>query len=180
MTEKSTADVKEDVEYQTLAEFLEGNSPNQLVAISDLSQVKESIHNQCAIIKTPQIQLHCNHESCNGTQFFRCISGSEKKNNDKDYEFFYVTYKCTNCQVIEKTFSVAAKVTKKLKPVGERYKFGELPTFGSPVSPKHIKLIGPDREGFLKDRRCGNQGLGIGAFIYYRGSMGHQMNLNFC
>jgi hypothetical protein len=31
-----------------------------------------------------------------------------------------------------------------------------------------VKLIGPDRESFLKGRRCENQGLGIGAFIYYR------------
>jgi len=31
-----------------------------------------------------------------------------------------------------------------------------------------IKLIGPDRDGFLKGRRCENQGLGVGAFIYYR------------
>jgi hypothetical protein len=31
-----------------------------------------------------------------------------------------------------------------------------------------IKLIGPERELFLKGRRCENQGLGIGAFAYYR------------
>jgi superfamily I DNA/RNA helicase len=29
-------------------------------------------------------------------------------------------------------------------------------------------LIGPDRDEFLKGRRCENQGLGVGAFIYYR------------
>ncbi|MBN8458901.1 MAG: hypothetical protein J0M04_13790 [Verrucomicrobia bacterium] len=31
-----------------------------------------------------------------------------------------------------------------------------------------IKLIGPDRDAFLKGRQCENQGLGIGAFVYYR------------
>jgi len=31
-----------------------------------------------------------------------------------------------------------------------------------------ITLIGPDREIFLRGRRAENQGLGIGAFAYYR------------
>jgi len=31
-----------------------------------------------------------------------------------------------------------------------------------------MKLIGPDRDAFLKGRRSENQGLGIGAFVYYR------------
>jgi hypothetical protein len=43
-----------------------------------------------------------------------------------------------------------------------------LPAFGPPVSPKLIKLIGGDREMFLKGRRCENQGLGVSAFVYYR------------
>lgn len=39
-----------------------------------------------------------------------------------------------------------------------------------------IKLIGPDRELFLKGRRCENQGLGIGAFSYYRRVVENQKN----
>ncbi|MBI5388586.1 MAG: hypothetical protein HZA90_28320 [Verrucomicrobia bacterium] len=39
-----------------------------------------------------------------------------------------------------------------------------------------IKLIGPDRETFLKGRRCENQGLGIGAFVYYRRVVENQKN----
>lgn len=63
-----------------------------------------------------------------------------------------------------------------MKPQGECYKFGELPTYGPPVSPKLIKLIGPDRDEFLKGRRCENQGLGVGAFIYYRRVVENQKN----
>jgi hypothetical protein len=37
-----------------------------------------------------------------------------------------------------------------------------------------MKLVGSDREIFLKGRRCENQGLGIGAFIYYRRVVEHQ------
>jgi hypothetical protein len=47
-------------------------------------------------------------------------------------------------------------------------KYGEEPTFGPPTPARAISLIGPDREQFLKGRRCENQGLGVGAFVYYR------------
>lgn len=162
--------IQEEVEYQSIAEFLESNPPNQLINISDLSEWK--IINQYKqrqnVLKTPDIQLHCPHESCNGTRFFRCISGKNKYLKQEEYEFLYVTYRCANCQKEQKTYSLAVKLDKDQKPNGECYKFGELPTYGPPVPPKLIKLIGPDRDNFLKGRRCENQGLGIGSFIYYR------------
>lgn len=43
-----------------------------------------------------------------------------------------------------------------------------MPPFGPPVPSKVVTLIGPDREMFLRGRRVENQGLGIGAFAYYR------------
>ena len=59
---------------------------------------------------------------------------------------------------------------------GIAYKLGELPPFGPPTPSRLIKLIGPDREIFLKGRRCENQGLGIGAFVYYRRVIESQKN----
>lgn len=50
----------------------------------------------------------------------------------------------------------------------------------SPLGPntpaRLIKLVGPDRELFLQGRRCENQGLGIGAFVYYRRVLENQKN----
>lgn len=168
--------VKEEVEYQSISEFLESTPPNQLIHISDLSISKNQDYVQRNIMVTPEIQLHCDHEKCNGTRFFRCVSGGGQYLLPKNYEFFYVTYRCSNCQRVEKTFSLAAKVAEDGKPTGECYKFGELPTYGPPVSPKLIKLIGPDRDEFLKGRRCENQGLGVGSFIYYRRVVENQKN----
>jgi hypothetical protein len=51
---------------------------------------------------------------------------------------------------------------------GVIYKIGELPAFGPPTPSRVISMIGPDRELFLKGRRAENQGLGLGAFAYYR------------
>lgn len=176
MSNKDTDEVKEEIAYQTISEFLESTPPNQLIHISDLSTWTQTQYRNYYAMRTPEIQLHCDHENCNGVRFFRCVSGSEAELETKDYAFFYVTYRCSNCQRVEKTFSLAAKVDVDSKPQGKCYKFGELPTYGPPVSPKLIRLIGPDRDEFLKGRRCENQGLGVGAFIYYRRVVENQKN----
>lgn len=178
MSDQSADEVKEEIEYQTISEFLESTPPNQLIHISDLSAFKRSQYSSgyYNAMRTPEIQLHCNNDQCNGTRFFRCVSGKGESLKSEDFEFFYVTYRCSNCQQVQKTFSLAAKVAVDAKPQGECYKFGELPTYGPPVSPKLIKLIGPDRDEFLKGRRCENQGLGVGAFIYYRRVVENQKN----
>jgi hypothetical protein len=176
MTDQSDSKVKEEIVYQTIDEFLESTPPNQLINISDLSVWQVTKFIGYHEMRTPEIQLHCDNDQCNGTRFFRCISGSEKHLNVDNYEFFYITYQCSNCQRTKKTFSIAAKTEIAGKPQGQCYKFGELPTYGPPVSPKLIKLIGPDRDEFLKGRRCENQGLGVGAFVYYRRVVENQKN----
>jgi hypothetical protein len=52
--------------------------------------------------------------------------------------------------------------------VGVAYKYGEHPPFGVPVPNKMLRLFGKDRDNFIKGRQCENQGLGVGAFAYYR------------
>ncbi len=168
MSDKSTDEVKEETEYQPIAEFLESTPPNQVIHISDLSEWKRNQYRAYKGMRTPEIQLHCDHEKCNGVRFFRCVSGHKQQLKSDDYSFFYVTYVCSNCQRVRKTFSLAAKLNSDEQPQGECYKFGEMPPFGPPISPKLIKLIGPDRNEFLKGRRCENQGLGVGTFTYYR------------
>ena len=89
-----------------------------------------------------------------------------------------MNYRCSNCRSTLKIFSLMAKVddedSSNINEDGDRlhsgecYKIGELPIYGPPTPSRLISLIGPDRETFLKGRRCENQGLGIGAFVYYR------------
>ncbi|CAN7457042.1 hypothetical protein [Rhizobium sp. LjRoot254] len=66
-----------------------------------------------------------------------------------------------------KQYSLHARLGEKA-PQGSVYKYGELPAFGVPVPNKLLRLFGDDRDVFLKGRQCENQGLGIGAFAYYR------------
>ena len=121
------------------------------------------------VMNKPEIQLHCSHESCNGNRFFRCISTEKIYLVTEKYNHFYLTYRCSNCQKNKKIFSLAAKVDADGSSCGECYKLGELPIYGPPVPSRLIKLIGPDRDAFLKGRRCENQGLGIGAFVAHLG-----------
>ena len=172
-----STEVKEEITYQTMAEFLEGAPPNQLINISDLWENKRTStgSHYDNFLWTPEIQLHCSHEKCNGVRFFRCVSGRNLTVAKREI-LFYVKYRCSNCQEITKTFALAVYADTDSEFCGRCYKFGELPTYGPPVPSKLIKLIGPDREIFLKGRVCENQGLGIGAFIYYRRVVENQKN----
>jgi len=166
----------EKINYINLAEFLENSPPNQMIYISDLAEYKERGYNFFPVMKKPDLQLPCSHDSCNGLRFFRCTSTTEYKLTPEDFIYFYMTYRCSNCQRTEKTFFLAAEVTESLKKPGQCYKFGEFPPYGPLVSPKLIKLIGPDRDEFLKGRTSENQGLGVAAFTYYRRVVENQKN----
>lgn len=158
------------------AEFLESTPPSSLTEINDL--VKASYYQSGGIsgvyLTKPEIQLHCPDDNCNGTRFFRCTT-QRSISVSEDFSFEYISYICSNCRKTEKTFSLAVK-RKGVDGSGSCYKFGELPIYGPPTPSKLIKLIGPDRDIFLKGRRCENQGLGIGAFVYYRRVVENQKN----
>lgn len=159
---------QKEIAYQTFAEFLENAPPNQLAHISDLVETTYTITSYT--LNEPILQLHCTDDSCEGIRSFRCaeISSEGRRLIENQFRDFYVTYQCSNCQNKQRTFSLRAIVFKNGPPRGICLKFGEIPTYGPPIPPRLIKLIGPDREEFLKGSRCENQGLGIGAFTYYR------------
>jgi hypothetical protein len=181
--EKSTSEPTQEVESIRLAEFLESIPPAQsrpvITRVSFQADASDSriFRFRVAI---PEIQLHCSGESCNGTRFFRA-GGDHIILRARIWNNEYITYKCANCQTQQKTFALAILIEtapddpKKPQTV-HCYKFGEHPTYGPPTPARLISLVGPDRELFLKGRRCENQGLGIGAFVYYRRVVEEQKN----
>ncbi len=175
MSEHTTnEEVKEEIKYQLISEFLESTPPNQRINISDL--VTFNGQRWEYKINTPEIRLHCQDEHCNGTRFFRCTNGNDKIISSNGFTFHYLKYLCSNCQKTEKSFSLALIASNERKETGVCFKFGEFPAYGPPIASKLMKMIGPDRKEFLKGRRCENQGLGIGAFIYYRRVVENQKN----
>lgn len=161
----------------SFAEFLEATPPSMFVKLSNLVREKPApsgYGRRFALIK-PEIQLHCPSDSCNGIRFFRCTSQDEVEISSNRHNHLYIAYMCSNCRSTVKTFSLAVKCDGYTDS-GIGFKFGELPVYGPPTPARLIQLIGPDRDIFLKGRRCENQGLGIGAFVYYRRVVENQKN----
>jgi hypothetical protein len=179
--EQSTSEPTQAVESIPFAEFLESVPPAQtrpVVPEVTLADADNSGRPTSFRLYIPQIQLHCPSDSCNGERFFRAEESSTTLST-KRWNYEYITYTCANCQKQTKTFAVAVSFhtdQQNEPPSMSCYKFGEFPPYGPPTPARLISLIGPDRELFLKGRRCENQGLGIGAFVYYRRVVEDQKN----
>lgn len=161
-----------EVHYQTIAGFLEKTPPNHLTQISDLV-APEFVAGQFVYsskLNTPTLQLYCTHASCTRSMNFRCIAISDDARHlmTDNFASFYITFRCSNCQIHQKVFSLAARISRLGAPRGECYKYGESPPFGPHVPQKLFKLVGSESETFIKGYRCEAHGLGIGAFTYYR------------
>lgn len=160
-----------DEELISFSDFLESNPPGNFLKIENLAEKRTATSNirvsYFYILNQPELQLHCDNEHCGGTRFFRCENITESRVNSSAFTNTFLTYKCDNCKKSYKEYAIVVKLFKD-SISGEVFKFGEYPTFGPPIPSKVISLIGPDREAFLKGRRAENQGLGIGAFSYYR------------
>jgi len=151
------------------AEFLESQPPNSPRSLSDVRIAKQ---NGYWYLKTPDLQLHCSSEACGGTRFF-AFQGSAINFADQARDVF-LDYVCRNCNKSWKTFALSLRSTDGTAGTGVKY--GELPPFGPPTPSRLISLVGADRDAFLKGRRAEIQGLGVGAFAYYRRVVENQKN----
>jgi len=125
-------------------------------------------------VSTPELNLYCNSDCCEGGRVFYNNSGSVAL-RDGEWQEFFITYTCRNCQKGMKYFAVIACRGEEDK--GEAIKIGEWPPFGARIQ-THLKtLIGEGREVFLKGRRAESQGMGIGAFSYYRRVVEENINI---
>lgn len=178
MAEDEQSKIREEEAPIAFSDFLESVPPGSLVSISDLTKKRYYSGGGGVAgyqITAPEIQLHCPSDTCNGIRFFRRTTKDLPDIPHENYHFFYLSYICSNCRRTEKVFSLAAQ-HEPGQEHGKCQKFGEQPQYGPPTPARLITLIGPDRELFLKGRRCENQGLGIGAFVYYRRVVEGQKN----
>jgi hypothetical protein len=154
----------------TWGNFLESVAPGTAHFVSELCEYGEAVAGGPYdwTILTPILNLYCDSESCDKVlrfQFDRNLS-SNLFLPGKTSQNVFLIFRCRNCQK-QKHFALIIKRDGDAGS-GTVYKFGELPHFGPPVPARVITLIGPNRELFLQGRRAESQGLGIGAFSYYR------------
>jgi hypothetical protein len=114
----------------------------------------------------PDIQLYCDSDTCGGMRFFSYESRDQILFSGLNS--IIIRYQCRNCTEAIKIFAVNINRIHSHGRDGTALKIGEYPPYGPSVPPRVISLISPDRDIFLKGRRAENQGLGIGAFAYYR------------
>ena len=166
------------METMAFAEFLQDIPPSKRVKITNLWNV-ESVDPEELNLNIPKLWLYCDSEKCEGIRAF-------SSRQTIKYEIFernqVLLYRCCNCQ--HKTKHISLNMTLDREDpglsvsqdevweipsvAGFAINYGELPPFGPPTPSRLIKLIGPDRNLFLKGRRSENLGLGVGAFAYYR------------
>lgn len=160
------------MDTSTLQELLERAPPGKAALVSDFEALDRQ--GTCRV-KTPEIELHC--AQCNGDRFFAPTEQGQFVGKRQATDTF-LNYVCRNCRKCPKTFALAATYDEENK-AWKVFKYGEDPAFGPPTPSRAITLIGPDRDQFLKGRRCENQGLGVGAFVYYRRVVENQKNRIF-
>jgi hypothetical protein len=169
---ESTVSSTHTMDELTQKEFLEAVPPGRKVFVKDFESSNRQ-GNVC--VRTPEIELHC--PNCNGERFFAATETGDLASNRKPKNTF-LNYVCRNCRRSVKTYALAATYNQETSKWAV-FKYGEHPSFGPPTPARAITLIGADRDQFLKGRRCENQGLGVGAFVYYRRVVENQKNRIF-
>lgn len=145
---------------KTFAEFLESYGPDAAYTLPDLITITSQGPD---ILAKPEITLHC--PICGGDRRFQTQTTCHTSTSLK---YAFATYVCKNCTQYTKTFALIFRQKDSGSKAGEVQKLGENPPFGPPTPPRVMKLVGEDRELFLKGRRAELRGLGVGAFAYYR------------
>lgn len=156
-----------------LSQFLESIPPNVTTSLADFNITK--VRDNSFYFENPLINLHCSH--CDGIRTFRPSEIRQYVTSSVYFKIFH-EYFCRACEKSTKTFAVEYFRHESVAQF-DATKFGESPPFGDPLPSRLMSIFGPDRDMFLKGRRCENQGLGIGAFSYYRRVVENQKNRLF-
>lgn len=146
----------------TFAAFLETRPPGTHYKVTGMSTSLTS-----SLVATPDLRLHCDSEACNDTRFFWGKARHHSQWESGKSEHITLIYLCRNCREYLKIYTLMG-VFNFNEEVGSVIKIGEYPVFGAPIPAKLVKLVGPDRDALLKANRSEQQGLGVGAFAYYR------------
>ena len=158
-------------------EFLEDFGPGRSAPVKDVATRTSS--GGVYYLNLPVIELHCDNDSCKGVRLFGPKGVLSAINETAGaFQNVFVEYVCRNCSLTSKTYAlrIVSEMAIAGKLDGNVYKYGEIPPFGPPTPARVITLLGPEKEYYLKGRRAEIQGMGIGAFSYYRRVVENQKN----
>lgn len=144
----------------------------QLLASTASITTRGPIHATTSISTSLKPQLYCESESCMNYTFFEITPANQLSITLEAGGIKQLTYKCCNCSENIKTFFLKFEPTNSINPDNKTIftieKIGQFPRHGQPLPKRASKLVGGERDFFLKGSISENQGMGIGAFSYYR------------
>ncbi len=153
----------------TLKVFLETVPPSQMRHVQGVLFFDDRNN---ARLRAPDLELHC--PKCGGERVFRLNKSESPYLYLKEgIAELFLDFLCSNCQEESKRYSLVV-IRDEKGTNAEVYKYSELPPFGQPTPTRLLEMLGDQKELFLKGRRCEFQGLGVGAFTYYRRVVEHQ------
>jgi hypothetical protein len=167
-----------DVETLDWREFLTDRPVGTRARVDGAA--RESQHDIYRItVSVPDLQLQCEGD-CQHLSFFR---GTEKR-TERVFAGIgdnlepkkrtpcdtVLWYSCEKCGKAVKSYVV------RFWSIDDVQKIAEWPPFAPRTPSKVMSLVGPDRDLFLKGRRAEIDGLGVGAFAYYRRIIENQKN----
>jgi hypothetical protein len=129
-------------------------------------------HTQTRISSNLQLRLYCEFEDCQNYTFFEFFSETQylvalRGTNEKK-----IALRCCNCK--QSTYTFFLEITSYAGSNADNntnfeiQKIGQTPRHGKRIPSKASKIIGKERDLFFKGSISESQGLGIGAFSYYR------------
>jgi hypothetical protein len=151
----------------TFKQFLEEVHPGMEVEVVDLV-VNNNPQGDTAKLPEADMRFYCGHADCGREQNFAMTTASLWV-KEKQWTNLYINFRCRNCAASVKTFALRLLIADRKQTTGLGMKIGELPGFGiRMMSPRFSAFLGVSREQYFKGRRAESQGMGIGAFAYYR------------
>ncbi len=129
-------------------------------------------HSSTSISDSLRPKLYCGNEGCMGYKFFEMQNESHTNISLRKAVIHKLIFRCCNCT--QTVYEFYLKISSTVKEntdnnsIFKIQKVGQFPRHGKTIPNKASKLIGKERNLFFKGSISENQGMGIGAFSYYR------------
>ncbi len=186
-----TSSDKEPLDWR---DFLTDRPPGTRASV-DRAAARQAPNQHQVLLVVPELQLHCDGKCqcvafCKGnTQaigrlFGGCQGaaigqyGPPAGAGNLPYDAL-LNYSCEKCYRVVKSYALrfwSVAVSPNEVEFVDVQKLAEWPPFSPRTPGKVTSLIGPDRDLYPKGRRAEMEGLGVGAFSYYRRIIEGQKN----
>lgn len=129
------------------------------------------------VLTFPAIQLFCSDEQCKRVGYFDGVTRNpihlSFESDQATVRNDFIFYRCRNCERVFKVYALRTRIEEVMTDKGRIYaatfmKIGESPRFGEPRPDLVTDVLDDEIKIFDRGYRAEREGLGIGAFAYYR------------